>query len=62
MGDNDQHVMPASQEHVAGPGCWCRPIVEYEDPVTRGKVWLHRRALDTPYRETDDGIGHDDGS
>jgi hypothetical protein len=44
----DQHVYPADQEHEAAPSCWCQPVVDWMDPLSGGRVWVHRRANDLP--------------
>lgn len=39
----DLHVMPCyGKEHDSDPRCWCNPALNYEDPETRARVWVHR--------------------
>jgi len=50
-------VMPetASDEpvHVLDGTCWCQPVLDYEDPVTGGRVFVHRKTIDGPAYEPD---------
>jgi len=49
----DVHVVPTSQLgfHPTEPHCWCTPVVNYEHPVTHGRLWVHRKANDAPHYE-----------
>ncbi len=46
----DTHVMPCDEDgnsdHVAEPTCWCRPVLEHEDPVTGRRVYNHTNKPD----------------
>jgi hypothetical protein len=35
-------------EHITGGTCWCQPVIDYEDPVTGGRVLVHRLTIDGP--------------
>lgn len=40
------HVVPrffAEREHDADVTCWCEPTLTYEDELTSGRVYTHRR-------------------
>ncbi len=65
----DLHVMPiyitdierewgviddADAPHQEAVTCWCQPIIDYEDPVTGGRVYVHRRHIDSPQAATVD--------
>lgn len=53
--DNDAHVRPTHSQtdativtalgvdHAASAFCWCQPVLAYEDVVTRGRVYRHKR-------------------
>lgn len=41
-------------EHQLNGFCWCQPLVE-TDAVTGAHLFIHRRSLDSPHIETDDG-------
>ena len=43
------HFHDEAGGHRMDPSCWCGPLLEYEDPITRGQVWLHRRANDAAH-------------
>lgn len=51
--DDDWHVTPANQDHIADPACWCQPLPAEHvlDWTFPGRVWLHRRAHDEPHHE-----------
>ncbi len=36
--------IPVEREHEASADCWCEPAVDYIDPITDAKVYVHRRA------------------
>ena len=41
----DQHVYKLNEEsehETDGSPCWCNPVTAYSDPVTGGKVLVHR--------------------
>jgi hypothetical protein len=33
-------------EHLASPACWCRPTLDYVDPLTGNGVWVHKEKAD----------------
>jgi hypothetical protein len=35
-------------EHQDSATCWCQPVLDYEDPVTGGRVYVHRGMIDGP--------------
>lgn len=45
------HVTPESDEpeHAVNGFCWCMPT--YEDVGLDGRIYIHRRTLDSPSRE-----------
>lgn len=39
----DLHVFPSHcEEHEVSERCFCVPILTYQDPRTKRKVWVHR--------------------
>jgi hypothetical protein len=62
-GREDRHVIPEIPPELAGIGnhetsatCWCQPVVDYEHPLTRDRVYVHRRDCDGPaYEDIDYG-------
>ena len=46
----DLHVVPVDQEH-GERGCWCQHVIDYTDPVSGRRVWVHRRTNDGPHYE-----------
>lgn len=48
----DVHVTPdmSSEDvpHRLGGTCWCQPVVDYENPLTGARVYVHRRTMDGP--------------
>jgi hypothetical protein len=41
------HVLPGEAAtpgvHEASARCWCFPRLAHEDPVTRGRVYVHKK-------------------
>ncbi len=37
----DRHVVPTWQPHACAPDCWCGPVLDREDPITGGRVFIH---------------------
>ena len=37
-----RHKPDERPEHIASPDCWCEPEVDYVDPDTGVKVFVHR--------------------
>lgn len=33
----------AEWPHESSPTCWCEPTLDYEDPETGARVWVHKR-------------------
>lgn len=29
-------------EHIDSPDCWCEPELDYEDPETGNRLWIHK--------------------
>jgi hypothetical protein len=45
--EDDVHVMPNLPDthphaHSCSTGCWCQPELDYVDPETDRRVWVHR--------------------
>lgn len=44
---SSRHVIPEqpaeAEPHRAEPQCWCQPRLVHEDPVTGGRVYVHKR-------------------
>jgi hypothetical protein len=38
----DLHVMPTDKDHAESSDCWCEPELNYINPTTGRKVWVHR--------------------
>ena len=38
------HVVPLNVmvPHDIAVACWCRPLLDYTDPITKGEVWVHK--------------------
>jgi hypothetical protein len=51
MTDNVSHVYPedSEPEHKLDGFCWCQPLVE--DVAPEGRIYIHRRSLDSPHIE-----------
>lgn len=49
------HVYPAHAEieHELSGFCWCQPT--YEDTPDGGRIFIHRRTLDSPHIEREVG-------
>lgn len=51
----DAHSTPGTSSdepmHSLAGSCWCQPVVDYEDPISGARVYLHRRTLDSPAYE-----------
>lgn len=30
------------KEHIPSKDCWCKPRLEYVDPMTGAEVWVHQ--------------------
>ena len=45
------HVTPVTvePEHELHGFCWCQPVVE--DVLPEGRIYIHRRTLDSPHIE-----------
>jgi hypothetical protein len=54
MTNQDVHVMPVLQIglHTMNAACWCTPRMEYEEPISHRRMWLHRATNDGPHRTT----------
>lgn len=37
--------------HVFESTCWCQPVIDYEDPITGARVYVHRATFDGPAYE-----------
>ncbi len=48
---NEGHVTPCPDEpeHRLDGYCWCQPVVE--DVPPDGRIYIHRRTLDSPHIE-----------
>ncbi len=40
--DGHVHTVPLEKEHIESKDCWCEPTLEYEDPETGCKHYLHK--------------------
>jgi len=51
---NTAHVTPEPDDppHKLDGFCWCQPV--YEDVGLEGRIYIHRRSLDSPHRENDE--------
>jgi len=29
-------------KHIDSENCWCEPVLDYEDPETGARLWVHR--------------------
>lgn len=38
----DIHVMPNDGKHAESPECFCAPRLDYTNPDTGVKVWVHK--------------------
>ena len=32
--------------HILDGTCWCQPVIDYEDPITGNRVFVHRKYVD----------------
>lgn len=40
--------MTQTGEHRDGGACWCQPVIDYEDPASGARLYVHRRTADGP--------------
>ena len=55
--DRDAHVVPVNDDgittdHASASDCWCQPTIDWQNPATGGRVYVHRRYLDGRVIET----------
>ena len=36
-------MLSSQRQHIGRADCWCRPSVEFKDPVTGAAVWVHNQ-------------------
>ena len=42
---NNVHVYPIDDDHLCDEICWCEPVINYINPFTGQKVFIHRKTL-----------------